>query len=640
MPGLTTTWPGIVRIGFGMTLACIQPPDSATTRSQGGVSRSTTTATPSSPSTTQPLPSSLPDPLYNAERSSQPGVEERRIDPTLIPRPTGPAVKPDEYEKFPRLPRSEFLPEPPSNSDRKRTENDPATRPLLLDELLTSVDQSYPPLLMLRAERGVAGGELIASYGIFDLGLEASARNWVLGAYQRYIQDVRLTQFTPINGTKLFAGYRLGQGNFPSYYGYDQTLGGGEFALGFDQPLLRDRFIDDKRAKVLQLGLERRKVEPEVMRGRIEFFREATFTYLEWLAAAYRFRIRETLLEVAQERQKALVRQAELGLIAQNYDIPDNQRVILTRQASLVKERQKFQEKAIELSLFLRDSYGLPILAEGERVPPRFTPPMPPVVDRINEDLQGALRLRPELAALSLELQKKGVDLQQAFNLLQPSLNLYVAAHQDIGAQPRYPQSDLQPFSLQTSLLFDVPLQRRQARGKIQAAQSSIYQARQKIVFTQNKIQTEVQKAMVGLENAYEIYLRAREGVDVARQVEIAELRRLYLGSSSILQVNLRELATVDAQILTIDAEADFYRSWADYRAALALDAMPGGTSIVTTPLAVPFSPNTPPPASGRPVPTNPASPARDSNSQPDYPPLPEEDPTPLPETVNRPNPR
>jgi len=46
-------------------------------------------------------------------------------------------------------------------------------------------------------------------------------------------------------------------------------------------------------------------------------------------------------------------------------------------------------------------------------------------------------------------------------------------------------------------------------------------------------------------------------------------------GQGSIVILNLRELVAAEALLAEVDALAEFYRSLADYRAALGLDAQP-----------------------------------------------------------------
>jgi outer membrane protein TolC len=54
-------------------------------------------------------------------------------------------------------------------------------------------------------------------------------------------------------------------------------------------------------------------------------------------------------------------------------------------------------------------------------------------------------------------------------------------------------------------------------------------------------------------------------------------MERCRKGQSTLLEVNLRELTAAGAQIKVIDALADYFRTQADYRAALGLDGKRNG---------------------------------------------------------------
>ena len=64
-----------------------------------------------------------------------------------------------------------------------------------------------------------------------------------------------------------------------------------------------------------------------------------------------------------------------------------------------------------------------------------------------------------------------------------------------------------------------------------------------------------------------------RKNVDLARQLEKAENERLQQGATDLLALQIREQATFDAQVLEVEAQADYFRAQANYRAAIAADA-------------------------------------------------------------------
>jgi outer membrane protein TolC len=127
---------------------------------------------------------------------------------------------------------------------------------------------------------------------------------------------------------------------------------------------------------------------------------------------------------------------------------------------------------------------------------------------------------------------------------------------------------------MESSILVDVPIQRRYAKGRIRSVQGEISQLRQQIGFTRDTITAEVQDSISAQANSFEQVDLLKRSLEVNMALEESERRKYELGNSNILLVNLREQATADAEAFVVDAEAEFQRNWADYRAALGLDAV------------------------------------------------------------------
>ena len=63
------------------------------------------------------------------------------------------------------------------------------------------------------------------------------------------------------------------------------------------------------------------------------------------------------------------------------------------------------------------------------------------------------------------------------------------------------------------------------------------------------------------------------ENVRLAVELEKAETILFQQGATDLLTLQIREQATFDARQLEVEAQADFFRAMAFYRAAVAADA-------------------------------------------------------------------
>ncbi len=439
-----------------------------------------------------------------------------------------------------------------------------------LDEVLSSVDSHYPLLRAVELERAVAGGRLVSTMGAFDLNLTAGADGQGT-TYDNFRGAAGVSQGLMFGGIGAYAGYRNGTGDFPTYNLGQKTADGGEFRAGLTVPLLRDRAIDRPRANVQQARLDVALAEPTIERQRLDFQRAASRTYWNWVAAGHRLKVVESLVALAVERDAQLKARVEAGPAA-NIERIDNQQNIALRNGVLVQAQRGFQQATIDLSLFLRDGSGTPTLAGTDRLP--AFPEIQPVDKKaFDASLQTAFDLRPEYRRLRLLREKVAVELRLASNQTLPGVNAVVAASQDVGPgkSSLSGPNGLDRTTLSAGVAVQLPVQRRDARGRELVAQAQLAQLYQQIRQAEDVVRAEVQDTFSALERAYEFHGQAKKRVDLARLVARAEREQLRLGRSDVLRVTLREQASFDAEIVEIGAMQDYYRALADFKAALGI---------------------------------------------------------------------
>ncbi|MFO0957195.1 MAG: TolC family protein [Isosphaeraceae bacterium] len=381
------------------------------------------------------------------------------------------------------------------------------------------------------------------------------------------------------------------------------TLSGGGFINGIELPLLKNRSIDPKRAKLYQAEIERRKVEPTILKQRISLYKDAAKVYWGWVAAGQQLFLYDSLVKAVEFRQKGLEELVQRQAL-RAVDLVDFERILLSRQMQQIGARRRFQQAAIELSLYARDDLGMPAMPPEDRLPYEFPPAVAPDPDKLPEDFEVALRLRPEIQSIRLQARKAQVELGLAENQLLPSLNLYIYTEQDVGNQPISLGPDKRPFIMESSLLFDVPLQRRYAKGRIIAANAEIRQINMQAQYACDRVKADVLDARAVLQAAHDQLARTRDYLGRSRDLLKAEVVAVREGVGTVLTYNLREQAVYDALVSEVEAEYKFHAAAAEYRAALGLDA----ASNLPEPPPTPVPPTAPETWSTRPRPGQPAT--------------------------------
>lgn len=442
-------------------------------------------------------------------------------------------------------------------------------RPLTLDEVLSSVTGQYPPMLAALIERDIAAGRLRSAQGGFDFQVFAKVFGNPAGYYEQGTLDLGFEQYTGIWGSTIFGGYRLNRGDNLPDYDKNRTEDGGEPRVGFRLPLLKDGRIDSRRAAVYKARIDQDLADPSIQRQQLDFVRAASIAYWGWVGTGQRWKLAEENLRVAEERGEALAGQVAAGLIAPLV-VTDNERLIVSRSLAVTQARRRFEAAALALSLFLRDAESQPVVVGRARLP-RELPDLgnaPAVADPREIDL--ALDRRPEVRRLQLSLEKVRVDLSLARNQMLPNLDLGVAVSNDFGNEP---YKDLAQTEVQVGLDFKVPLQRREAEGRIADFEGQESQLLQQQRFARERIVAEVRDARSALVAAWEQTRQARRNVYLAGELEEAENERFRAGASDLLAVQIREQAAFDAQVLEVDSLTDFFRAQADLAAATAASA-------------------------------------------------------------------
>jgi outer membrane protein TolC len=121
---------------------------------------------------------------------------------------------------------------------------------------------------------------------------------------------------------------------------------------------------------------------------------------------------------------------------------------------------------------------------------------------------------------------------------------------------------------LQAALVFQMPVQRRDAFGKMQTLDSQLTQVNRQLSYAGDQVRAEVQDAFSLLERAYEFHEQSKHRLELARLVALAEREQLRLGRSDVLRVTLREQAKFEAEVAEINARQEYWRAESDLRAA------------------------------------------------------------------------
>ncbi len=435
-----------------------------------------------------------------------------------------------------------------------------ALDPLTPEEVLRSVNQHFPLLAAALEERRIAAGGQIAAQGEFDTKLKARGDVQQFGFYRNETFNAFVEQPLQAWGTDIYSGYKVGRGRFNPAEDRLLTLTAGEYRAGLRTNLLRNRAFDARRAGLQTNALERDVAETTVDKSRLFFFKEALKQYWEWVAAGQQLRVAQALLRLAEERNTQIDESVKLGSVAP-IELTDNLQTILRRRSAVVGAERNLQNRAIELSLFLRAADGSPVQPPRERLPVIPEPPGGLDDALVREDLAFAIQQRPEVRALIVKREQQQVEVRLAGNQIAPQLDVFLQYSRDAGTGSITKVGN----NVEGGFIFELPVQRRKAIGKNLQQTAKLSQIEAELRFSRDRVVADVQDAVSAVRTAYEALGFVRNEVLTARQLEEAERARFDLGDSTQFLVNLRELATADAQFREIKAQSDYFKAFAEY---------------------------------------------------------------------------
>ena len=471
------------------------------------------------------------------------------------------------------------LPTPPAYGDDHAPDERLAA--LGLEEVLASVDETFPLLIAVRQELELASGELLAAQGSFDSRLFARGEAAPTGFYDRYTADLGIEQPTRLWGSRLYAGYRIGRGDFPAELGGVKTNEDGELRAGIEIPILKDGAIDAARTNLRASEIKRRSADPRIEIRRLEIVRQASEAYWNWVAMGLNVDVERHLLEAAQARRTQLEGRTRRGAIPA-IQVVDNERLIVDREIRLRGAQRDALEAAVTLALYFRDANGEMQIPERSRLPRDF--PEESIVggDRLVADIAKASERHPILRELILRREGILATLALNRNALLPDLRLGVEGSRDVGkssagidSSGSFSSNPKDDTELKATVRFEVPALQRGARGRVASNRAELIRLEQETRYARDAVEAEIRRSMAALEAAFDQTRLARKNYELAARMQLGEERKFALGSSNLIDVNIREIQTADAARALLFAQAAYFRAKARYVAAVAEDSPP-----------------------------------------------------------------
>jgi outer membrane protein TolC len=439
------------------------------------------------------------------------------------------------------------------------------TGPLLPEEVLRSSALTFPSILESFEREAAARSDQLAADGAFDLMLRSDVFDRVTGFNDGGAVRAQVTQPLQPFGAQIFGGYTLSDGRLPTSQSSFNSPEFGRVNVGALFSLLRDSNIDPRRFALEDTRLATSQAQFDVMLVQLNAQQEALRSYWRWVAAGEEIRVFEELLEIAEARQIGLTREVNEGARAR-IALTENEQNLLIRRSLLEEAKRNFVIAANSLGFFLRGRDGQMIVPTREQLPDiTRLKAIPQIETMLAMPISEVISGRPELETFRIALERAANRVELRRNDLQPRLDAAVELATNLGNGVP-PTSDTAGAAL--GVTFSVPLQRREARGRLQRAEAELRETELRRRRVADQLTTEVGNIIENLSANLKIATLADAEVKQATAMVQAERTRFRLGAGEFFLVNAREEAAANAQIKAIRAKLAGRLAEASYNAA------------------------------------------------------------------------
>lgn len=355
------------------------------------------------------------------------------------------------------------------------------------------------------------------------------------------------------------------------------------------QPLLRNRGLLPQKAPLV-IARRNQQQSRQTFLGQVQdSISQAVNRYWDVVEARDNLKVLRKSLELAEETYKLDKRKLELGALPP-LDIYRSESQVANRRVQVIQAEYRLRQLEDELRRVIGADLDPFVRALDIELNEQAEPSGELMAVEMQQAVEMALKQRPELEALRLQLANDATSVNVAHNSLQPDLNL-TAFYNSSGRGGNRIDTSVNPPVITSrgglgdafdqlgswdfpsygfTLSLRLPIKNRVAEADLGnalvAQKRSLYTQRQR----EQAISLEARTAVNQLEQAKLSMAASKIALDVARKNLEAEQRKYELGAQTIFFV-------LDAQTQLSQAEQELLRAQIGYqRAVTAVDRATG----------------------------------------------------------------
>jgi outer membrane protein len=402
-----------------------------------------------------------------------------------------------------------------------------------------------------------------------------------------------------VTGTQIQAGLSNSTINTTSLRGDLNPSTSATLGINITQPLLQG-FGVAVNSRYIQIAKNNREASDLVFKDQVmNIISSVINLYWDLVSFNEAVKVQQQAVDLNQKLLNDNKKQVEIGTLAPISVVSAEAELATAQQALTLAQTRVLQQETTLKNAISRNGVESPSLADARIIPTdRIRVPETEAVSPIQDMVEEALRSRPDVAQLKIQLANDRITLRGSKSQLLPTLtaaagisnNALVGQVNTLPLPPDTPARFVSPYFIggygsalgqifrhnfpnySASVTLNVPLRNRSAQADMILDQLTVRQREIAIQQLRNQVRVDVQNALIGLQQSRAVYQAAVKTRILREQTLDAEQKKLALGASTIYNVILiqRDLA---------QAESDEVNALSSYsRAKVQMDAATGQT--------------------------------------------------------------
>lgn len=434
------------------------------------------------------------------------------------------------------------------------------------DALLTIIDANHPVGKQAQQISARARAGLLAARGGFDPKLYGGIDQKFFGGKTYYNYAAGGLKIPTRIGAEVKLAYETANGTYLSPE--NKLPEGGLAVAGVSLPLGQGLLIDARRAALRQAGIFVQSAEATRLSMLNDLYFDALKSYWEWSLAQNLVAVYGDAVRIATNRFNG-VKQMYIAGDEPAIDTLESWLTVQTRQQSLFEAQLRARKSALELSNFLWNENGNPVVMNAALSPlllDSVALPQPPPPAALASLIDSLPMAHPDLQNLRYALQTLEVERQLKADKLKPKVNVNYNVLTDQWTYASYAPLSAAPNNYKWGLEVSFPLYLREERGNLAMTRAKIqetnWKQEQKWLELQNKVSAYYAETNY-LDQQIRLYSQALKNYQTLLE---AEETKFLVGESSIFLINAREQKVLEAREKLLELTGKYLKATAGIR--------------------------------------------------------------------------